>query len=1049
MTRTERMRGSIAWMAQNSVSANLLMIAIVAGGLAMALFELRQEVFPQVEPDMIGITVPYPGASPAEVEQGILLVVEEAVRSLDGVEEVRSTAGEGVGTVSIEVAVGADKNKLLADVKNAVDRIVTFPQNAERPLVAAPKYIAQAISLVVYGDQDEKVLRELAEQARDEMLTRPDISSVELSGTRPFEISVEVSQEILRTYELTLPQIAQKIRAVALDLPAGGVKTTSGEVLLRTTERRNTGDELKDIPILIPPEGDPVVLGDIAEIKDGFAQTDVSAMYAGKPAVQLNVFSLGDESPTEVAAAAKEYIETFRKQLPPGVSVAAWGDMADLYQQRLDLLLRNAMIGLVLVLVILGIFLEPRLAFWVTAGIPISFMGAFLVLPWLDISLNMVSLFAFIVTLGMVVDDAIVVGENVFRLRREGLTPIHAAIEGAREMWMPVFFSVATTIAAFSPLLFIPGTRGKFMYVIPAVVILVLAMSLLESFLILPAHLGHVSAPKWFLGVIRYQQRISAGIERFIDRLYGPALEASIRQRWITLAIGIAIFIASIGLIQGGYVKFTFWPEEESDWIEVNAKLPFGAPIEETRKVMHRIIDGANTVIAENGGEKISMGIFSVAGAGNRESGSHMTLVVVNLVPTEKRSISSSDFVEKWRAAVGKIPGLESLSFDSSTGSSSPPIDVELTHRSIPVLEAASKEFAKELSSYTGIKDIDDGVADGKPQIDFNLSPEGIRAGLTSVDIASQVRASFYGAEALRQQRGRNEVRTMVRLPRTDRESLSAVEDLIVRTPAGGEMPLRMAADVRHGRAYTAISRTDGKRTVRITAYVEKGKANVQEVLQSVFSTVLPGLKERHAGLGFTAAGRQKANDDFLEFLKFAFSLALIAIYILIAVPLRSYAQPLFVVMTAIPFGIVGAILGHLIMGFDLSLVSLLGMVALSGVVVNDSLLLVDTANKFRLTGMDRVQAAAASGKQRFRAVILTSLTTFGGLSPMILETSVQARMLIPMAISLGFGVLFSTQITLFLVPSLFVMIEKPRNWVRAAQRPDLDFAAVSKGEGF
>ncbi|MCP4674999.1 MAG: efflux RND transporter permease subunit [Deltaproteobacteria bacterium] len=1045
MSRQDRMAGTIAWMAKNSVSANLLMAAIVIGGLAMAFFQLRQEVFPQVEPDYINITVPYPGASPEEVEQGILLVLEESVRSLDGIKQVDSTGSEGAGSVSLELEIDADKNKVLADVKNAVDRIVTFPQEAERPIVMAPRYRSQAISVVIYGDQEEKVLREIAEQARDEMLDRSDISYVAFSGARPLEISIEVPRDKLRSLGLTLPQIASKIRRTALEIPAGGIKTRGGEVLLRTAERRDLGEEFRDIPILTTRDGTPVRLDAIAEIKDGFAETDVSALYEGKRAVTLDVYSVGNESPTEVAAATKEYVELLRNNLPPGVFVSTWGDMAELYSQRLDLLLRNAQIGLVLVLIILGLFLEPRLAFWVTAGIPISFMGAFLVLPSLDISLNMVSLFAFIVTLGMVVDDAIVVGENIFRLRRQGVPPLDAAIRGAREVAMPVAFSVITTIAAFAPLLFIPGTRGKFMYVIPAVVILVLAVSLIESFFILPAHLGHLGKPRLFAFVIKHQQKVSRAVERFIDRFYAPVLRAALRQRWITLALCIAIFIGTVGLVSGGIVKFTFWPEEESDWIVVEAKLPFGAPVQETEKVMQRLVDAAHETMKENGGKEISRGMFSVLGAARRETGGHMTFVVANLVPTEQRPVSSSEFASKWRKKVGRIPGLESLSFDSSTGRSSAPIDIELSHRNVKVLETAAADLAKQLASYTGLKNIDDGVELGKDQIDFKLSHDGLSAGLTSTELAAQVRGAYYGIEALRQQRGRNEIRVMVRLPRKERETLASVENLIIRTPAGGEMPLRQAAKVKHGRAYTTIRRTDGRRTIRVKAYVEEDQANTQEVLDSVFAKDLPHLRDRYDGISFGSAGRQKSNDEFFDFLKFAYILALVGIYILIAIPLRSYTQPLFVVMIAIPFGIVGAILGHLVMGYDLSLISMLGMIALSGVVVNDSLVLVDAANRFKIKGMDRFEAGEAAGKRRFRAVILTSLTTFGGLTPMILETSVQARMLIPMAISLGFGVLFSTMITLFLVPSLFVMIEKPRDWLREYKAANLDRGSPEK----
>lgn len=1170
--RQERMSGSIAWMARNPVAANLLMAAIVIGGSVMAFFQVREEVFPQVEPDLVQITVPYPGASPAEVEQGILLVVEEAVRSLDGVKEVTAVASEGVGSVSVELETGADKNKALADIKNAVDRIVTFPKDAEEPIVMLPKWRTPAISVVLYGDQSDKVLHALAEKSRDELLALPEISYVELQGVRPLEIAVEVPQRSLRAHGVTLPQIADKIRRTALELPAGGLKTPGGEVLLRTDERRDAGAEFSRIPIMTTQDGTVIELGDIASVSDGFAETDVEALYESKPAVSINVFSVGDESPIDVAKAAKQYSEGLSKELPPGVKIATWQDLSELYAQRLDLLLRNAQIGLVLVLVILGLFLEPRLAFWVTMGIPISFMGCFLLLPAMAVSLNMVSLFAFIVTLGMVVDDAIVVGENVFRHRREGVPAVKAAVLGAREVAMPVFFSVATTLAAFTPLLFIPGNRGKFMYVIPVVVILVLVFSLIESFFILPAHLSHLRSPRrlwtWLItglilampgafivapalgfevgfvpllagfiaagyalesillyrdiaklrrgqaegealpvagpvglsivsalalfGTVAYlgagissakaagalaaalvamafvenlalvrlypeltrrlhigasralgsvmaaQELFSAKVERFVERYYAPVVGAAVRQRWYTLAVCVSLLLASTGLIAGGIVKFVDWPQEESDWIVVNARLPFGAPIDQTREVMEKLVDGARTVIENNGGEGINRGIYSVVGAGENGQGSHYTIVVVNLVPTEERPLSSSEFVAKWREAVGPLPLAETISFDSSTGHSSPPIDIELSHRDIASLESAAAKLATELASFPGVSDIDSGIDLGKPQYNFKLTEQASLEGLTAAELAAQVRAAFYGSEALRQQRGRNEVRVMVRLPRPERETLATIDDLIIITPSGGEMPLAEAAQIELGRAYTSINRVNGRRTIRVKADVDEKRANTQEIMGALNADALPGIAASHTGLSYGPAGRQKSMKEFFDFLKLGYALALLAIFVLIAIPLRSYAQPLFVVMVAIPFGFFGLVMGHFIMGYSISMISLMGLVALSGVVVNDSLVFVAAANVFRDKGLPPVEAAIAAGKQRFRPIMLTSLTTFGGLTPMIFETSVQARILIPMAVSLGFGVLFATFFILLLVPALFVMIETPRGLLRSRYRASL-----------
>jgi len=1097
VTRRDLSTGPISWMARNPVAANLLMVTLIVGGLLMA-FRIRQEVFPTTELDVITVAVPYPGASPEEVEQGIILAIEEAVRSLDGIKETTSQARDGMGSVIIELETGTDKNKLVSDVKNQIDRITTFPEEAERPIVSSPELKREAIWLVLYGDQDERVLFELAEQVRDELLSDEGISYVEMAGVRPLEIAVEVPHDNLRTYGLTLGQIAETIRRTALEMPAGAVKTTSGEVMLRTSERRDLGAEFATIPVVVGEDGHEVRLGEVARITDGFAETDLTARFEGQPCVFLKVFSVGDQSPTDVADAVKVTVERLKRTLPPGVEATTWMDRPTMYDQRLDLMLSNAAIGLVLVLVILGLFLEPRLAFWVTMGIPISFLGSFLLLPAMGISLNMISMFAFIVTLGMVVDDAIVVGENAFRHRRSGVGPLRAAILGAREMSTPVFFSIATTIAAFSPLLFLPGVRGKVMFSIPVITIIVLAISLMESFFILPSHLAHLRAGELgprlrgflarpligaegggagraadvllgalllpFVAVLRllalllwglllFQRPFSEAVERFINNAYGPFVRAALRQRLITVAVGAAILIGSFGIIAGGWVKTIDVPKEESEWVFANASLPFGSPVEDTEALTGRLVGTAKQIIAENGGERISLGVFSVVGQGevrgSSETGTHVTEVGILLVPSDEREIGSHEFAEKWRARLGKVPGLETLEFDASTGhGDSPPIDLRLTHRDTAQLEAAAGDLASYFSSIKGVRDADDGIERGKPQLDFTMSAEGIAAGVTTAELAAQVRAAFYGREALRQQRGRNEIKVLVKLPREERESLANVEELIIRTPAGGEMPLMRAAKVGYGRAYTTIRRTDGKRTISVKAQVTEEEANADEVMAAMTRDYLPVLKARYPGLSLFKGGRQKEMQDFVDFLVVGFAMALLVMYTLIAVPLRSFLQPLFVVMMAIPFGFVGAILGHLIIGIDISMISWMGLVALSGVVVNDSLVFVSAANDFRKQGMTAIEAADNAGRQRFRPIILTSLTTFAGLAPMILETSVQARVIIPMAVSLGFGVLFSTLITLVIVPALFVMIETPRDWWRRVRAGEVQEEEALMEEG-
>jgi len=1029
-------------MAKNPVAANLLMVMLIVIGL-MVSFNLRKEVFPQISLDQVSVSVAYPGASPAEVEQGILLVVEEAVRSLDGVKEVHSTASEGIGTVAIELRVGTDRDKALADVKNTIDRITSLPKEAERPQVRIPEIKSQAISLVLYGDQKEKILRTVAERVREELLQLPEITQVDLKGIRPLEIGIEVSQQTLRSYNLTLQQIAGQVRRTAIEMPAGSVNTKDGDILLRTTERRNLGVDFANIPIVFGGDTDPVKLGDLATIRDGFAETDVYAYFNGKPAVYLNVFSVGDQSPTDTGMAVKQYAKNLHQRLPPGITATTWKDRTELFEQRVDLLLGNAMIGLAVVLVILGLFLEIRLAFWVSMGIPISFLGSIILLPVFGVSLNMISMFAFLVTLGMVVDDAIVVGENIFRLRSRGVPLLKAAILGAKEVATPVFFSIATTMAAFSPLLFVPGAHGKITVCIPIIVILVLFISLIESFFVLPSHLGHrfINKENRFLSpVFNLQKRFSKLVERFIERVYRPLVVVTIHYRWIVVAVSIAIFLVTTGLVSGGKVKFIDFPKEETDWATAQITLPYDVSIDKTRTVMQKLVNSALKVIEKNGGSKVSRGVFSTIGASSGISGprsrtsatgSNITSVTVAFVPIDQRPFSSFGFIEKWRAELGIIGGIDTISFSSTMRGSTKPIDLEISHQDIEVLETISARVANHLARFEGVFDIDNGIELGKPQLDFTLTEAGINAGLTSLDLASQVRSSFYGSEVLRQQRGRNEVKVMVRLPRKERESIYSLEEMIIRTPNGGEIPLKQAARVHRGRAYNSISRTDGKRTIRVKADVKEDKANPREVVASLYKNVTPKLLRNNHGLSFEVSGRQKGMKDFFSYMITGFAIALIAIYGLLAIPLRSYLQPIFVVMAAIPFGYVGAVFGHLIMGMDLSIFSILGIVALAGVVVNDSIVFVHTANGFRNQGIPVIEAISNAAQQRFRPIILTTLTTFGGLAPIIFETSFQARMIIPMAVSLGFGIIFSTFFVLFLIPSLFVIIENLRLWLK------------------
>lgn len=1035
-------RGPLAWMATNSVASNLLMLVLMIGGLVM-MSRVKQEVFPEVELDTVIVNVVYPGASPAEVEQGVVLAVEEAVRGLEGVKDVRSTATEGVSVVAIELLLGTDPDRALADVKSAVDRITSFPEDIERPIISLASSRRQVVSLVLYGDADEHSLRRLGNRARDELLDDPHITYVDVTGIRPLEIGVEVPQEKLRAYHLTLDQIAQRIRMASVEVPAGAVKTRSGEVLLRTTERRDAGGEYGDVVLLSRPDGTELRVRDIATVRDHFRDVDREAFYDGKRAVMVNVYRVGDETPIEISDAVRSHVEQLKTRLPPGVDVAIWNDSSEIYRDRVELLLKNAYIGLALVLLVLGLFLQPVLAFWVTLGIPISFLGAIFFLPAADVSINMISLFAFIVTLGIVVDDAIVVGEAVYTWRQRGKDWMDAAIMGVREVAAPVVFAVLTTCIAFMPLLFVPGVSGKFFRNIPIVVIIVLLISLVECLVVLPAHVGHpigrrtkiVLAPFLFVMSLLQHERVGRLLERFVAKAYRPSVGFAVRWRYLTIATGIAMLVAVFGFVAGGRMKFTFMPKVESDIITASLEMPVGTPVEVTREVSRRLTEAARGVAAEASGERsVLRGLYAEVGAATGiargpssaidSAGGHLATVIMYLVPSGERAVGAAELARRWRERVGEIPGVDTLRFEFSTGAGGgPAITMRLTHPDMQTLEAAAGQLADELRSYEGVHDVDDGFSQGKEQLDFTLKPAARAHGITEIELARQVRNAFFGAEAVRQQRGRDELRVYVRLPEAERRSLHHVEQLVLTTPEGGEIPLAQAAEVERGRAYTTISRTDGRRTVEVTADVV-GTTNANEVVASAAATVLPRLKADFPGLEYEPGGDQQRQAETMSSLGNGFTLALIAMFALLAIPFRSYVQPL-IVMAAIPFGMVGALLGHILMGYDLSLMSMMGIVALSGVAVNDSLVLIVAINELRRNeGLGLLEAIVAGGARRFRPILLTSLTTFFGLTPMILETSVQARFLIPMAISLGFGVLFATFVTLMLVPSLYYVLE-------------------------
>ncbi len=1039
-----RERGPLAFMASNHVAANILMIFLLVGG-AISLSRLAVKVFPDLDTQMITIRVPYLGAAPAEVEEGVCMRVEEAIAGVEGIDRIRSIAQEGMGTVIAELEEDADSRTVLDDIKAEVDRIESFPEEAEKPIISEVTNRTQVITVVLHGGVPETTLKNLAERVRDDLTTGSLISQADIAGIRNFEIDVEVSEKNLRKYGLTFAQVAEAIRRSSIDIPGGTIKTSGGEILVRGKGQRYRGPEFSDIVLRATPEGATIRLGDVANVVDGFEDTDVGSRFDGTSAASIRVYRVGDQSALQIAEFVNRYIDDqLRPSLPAGVKVDTWEDRSEILRSRIELLVRNGRWGLLLVFLSLSLFLDLRLAFWTTMGIPTSFLGAMLILPVFDVSINMVSLFAFIICLGMVVDDAIVVGEHVFTYRQQGMDPLAASIRGVREMSVPVTFSVLTTVAAFLPLAFVSGRMGQIMKSIPVVVVAVLLISLAEALFILPSHLAMSRRRSTRGAVARLQERVRLGLDRFINGPYARLLDVSVRNRYTTLAVAIAILIATIGLVGGGHIKFTFMPRIDSDQMTAELAMPKGTPLETTVAIVQRIEDAARQVAAEydarapKGSPSVLLHIDTIlgeqpraariAGGGHTEgvggeSGSHLAEVTVELQPGEQRNVSSSELSDRWREIVVEVPGATTLSFSSNLFSVGEDINVELSHHDFATLVEAADALKKVIAQYPGVGDVSDSFEPGKVELKIRLTPVGHNLGLTLADLAGQVRHAFYGDEAERIQRGRDDIRVKVRYPESARRTLASLDQLRIRLPGGAEIPFGTVAEVHEGRGYSVINRTDRRRVVTVTGTVNEAQANANEINQELRATVLPRFVQDFPGLAYTFGGVQREQSKSLKSMGINFILAQLAIFCLLAVPLRSYTQPL-IIMTAIPFGLVGAVLGHIIMGYHLSMLSGMGIVALTGVVVNDSLIMVDLINKERAEHLPIGQVILDSGIRRFRPIMLTTVTTFFGLTPMILERSLQARFLIPMAISLGFGVLFATAITLVLVPSLYRILE-------------------------
>ena len=1011
--------GPIAWMARNSIAANLMMVLLLVGGLWMSL-QVQKEVFPQFQLDMVQITVSYPGAAPEEVEKGILLPVEEAVQGIQSIKEMTSTAREGTGTIQLELTTGSNRMQALQDIEQAVDRIRTFPEQAEEPQVRLVTPTRDVMELTLYGNVDIWTLRQLGEQVRNRLLSEDAITQAVISDVPAYMTSVEIPQDVLRRYNLTLSEVAARIEQNSEDIPAGSMATNNGDILLRLKERKQWADGFEDIAIVTADSGATVTLGDIATVRDGFEEGGFHSRFNGQPSVEIEIFRTGDQSPLEIAEAVEAVMAELEVTLPEGVQVRIDSNRAEHFEDRMTMLLENGVMAMVIVLVILSLFLEYRLAFWIMMGMTISFVGSVLFLPAVGVSINMISMFGFLMVLGIVVDDAIVVGENIYEYREQGMGFMEAAILGARDIAGPVTFSILTNIVAFLPLLFMPGTTGNFWWPLGMVVILVLALSLFEALFILPAHLAHSGRGsvtiygRWMHAI---QRVFSGAFETMVDRVYRPLLDLALRLRYITLSIAFTLMLVCGAYAMSDHMGMIMMPEAPADEIEAAVRLPVGTTTRRAGEVAMAITRDTERLLQEHdlGG--------SVEGIKTNVRGQQMIDVELVLRPEQERDLTVREIVELWRNEIGDFKGVDQITFEAEQGPGGwrDDISVDLSHTDIDVLARASQRFVEELEQVTQTRNVNDNYSTGKPQFDIKLTDEGRALGLTGADVGRQLRDAFYGSIALRQLRGLNENEIRVRLPEYQRQDLHYLTNFVIRTPDGQEVPLLDVAEIATTESFRSIDRRDGRRVITVGTDVEP-KSATRQVLDLVQTDILPQLRGDFPGLTWTFQGSQADMRESTAALWGGFGLAMGAIFALLAVAFGSYLQPL-VVMLAIPFGAVGAIIGHMILGMELSLVSIMGIVALSGVVVNDSLIMVAYANRQR-DRMGPAQAIYEAGLRRFRPIVLTTLTTFGGLTPIITETSLQAVYLIPMAVSLGFGIVFATALILFLVPCLYLVLE-------------------------
>lgn len=1065
-------KGIIAWFAANHVAANLLMLFIIVAGI-ISIFTIRKQTTPDFELNTIQVRVAYLGAAPQEVEEGVVVKVEEAIQDVKGIVKLTGQAAEGVGTVTAEVASGTDLNEVLSEIKTRVDAISTFPGLTEKPVIYKQEFPIHVVFVAVHGALDEFSRKAIAQEVRNELMQLPAVSQVQFLGDRAYEISIEVSENVLRQYGLTMSEVSQAVKNSSLDLPGGTIKSDSGDIMLRTEGQVYTGREFGSLVLRTFPDGTRLTLDDIATIKDGFVEEDGYGRFDGDRTATLRVLASGEQNELTTAAAVQKYVEEKTATLPKGVEMDIWINRSHYLRGRLKMMSSNMWQGALLVFIVLSLFLRIKVAGWVVLGIPITFLGAMWLMPfgpW-PVTINMMSLFGFIIVLGIVVDDAIIIGESIYTKVRADGHSLDNVIVGAKRVATPATFGVLTTIAAFAPLLFVGGIAGPFFEAISVVVVLCLMFSLVESKLILPAHLVHTTMepvdeddlfnpqrhvsyperiPRFFLKIQRHVQH---GLYKVIDDWYRPMVERAIDNRGVTTSMFVAALILTVGVMASGIVKFEMFPQQASDFIRVELQMQTGsAPVERDR-----VLSTLEATVLQMNAEYIdenpdSLPMIQHVGAFTRsETGG---VIFVEMPQSEDRPFNGEEISNRWRERAGEFAGVKELTFfDADHFGGGPPLSFRLSGDNYVALEDAAAELETKLAEYEGIFDIRNTLSSGGDEIRLRIKPEAEALGLTISSLGRQVRQAFYGEEAQRIQRGKDELKVMVRYPIEERRSISDLENMRIRTPDGDEVPFSSVADMTYGEGYSSIARLNRERTVTVSADIDPEIVESTEIVKEISDEYIPSLLSKHPGVSYGLEGASQELVDLQRNLSVASIAALFLIYALIAIPLHSYSQPL-IIMSVIPFGIIGAVIGHIVMGRSLSMFSLFGLVALAGVVVNDSLIMMDFINKAREEGVALKQAVIESGTKRFRAIILTSFTTAAGLMPIMSEGSLQAQSVIPMAISLSFGILFATVITLFLIPCLYMLREDGfkrsrqfKNWL--LRRPSTDVEVQTRSANF